>query len=178
MIEGILRDSIAKQNTKQLRRDGYLIANIYGKNIKNINTAFKTNEFIKAMKNKTSLAFEVKVEATTYKVVIQEYQRDPLTSQLLHVDLMVVIPKLIANFKVPVKVVGEAKGVKNGGLLLTHIKRIPIQCTIEDLPNDFSFEVDNLDVGDNILIRDLKMSDKIKCFLDGRVAVVGVVKAK
>ena len=52
MLEGILRDSIAKQSTKQLRRDGYLIANIYGKGLENINAAFKVNDFIRFMKKK------------------------------------------------------------------------------------------------------------------------------
>lgn len=55
MLEGILRDSIAKQSTKQLRRDGYLIANIYGKGLENINAAFKVNDFIRFMKKKLNL---------------------------------------------------------------------------------------------------------------------------
>ncbi len=45
MLEGIIRESITKKETKSLRRDGYLIANIYGKGVENINAAFKENEF-------------------------------------------------------------------------------------------------------------------------------------
>lgn len=52
MLDGIVRDSIVKQATKQLRRDGYLIANIYGKNLPNINAAFKANDFIRFIKQK------------------------------------------------------------------------------------------------------------------------------
>jgi len=178
MIEGVLRDSIAKQTTKQLRRDGYLIANIYGKDIKNINAAFKSNEFVKAMRAKDNIAFEVKVDGKTYKVVIQEYQQDPVSAQLLHVDLMVVTPKRPAFFKVPVTTTGSAKGLKNGGLLMVHKKRVPVKCCIEDLPKEFAFDVSDLDVGDNFLIRDIDMGDKVKCFLEGRVSVVGVIKAK
>jgi len=48
MLECIVRESIDKQSTKQLRRDGYLIANIYGKGFKNVNAAFKSNDFIRA----------------------------------------------------------------------------------------------------------------------------------
>ena len=46
MLEGIIRDSIEKKATKALRRDEYLIANIYGKGEENINAAFKANEFL------------------------------------------------------------------------------------------------------------------------------------
>ena len=52
MLEGIIRDSMTKQATKTLRREGYLIANIYGKGLENISAAFKKNEFIKFLKNK------------------------------------------------------------------------------------------------------------------------------
>ena len=45
MLEGIIRDSITKQGAKTLRRDGFIIANIYGKGLENINAAFKKNDF-------------------------------------------------------------------------------------------------------------------------------------
>ena len=75
MLEGIIRESTEKKVTKALKRDGYLIANIYGKNKENINAAFKENEFIKYARNKETLAFDVKIGDETYKVVIQEYQK-------------------------------------------------------------------------------------------------------
>ena len=47
MLEGIVRESIGKKASKALRRDGYLIANIYGKGLENVQAAFKINDFIK-----------------------------------------------------------------------------------------------------------------------------------
>ena len=61
MLEGILRESIGKPATKALRRDGYLIANIYGKGLENINAAFKMNDFIRTVRNKESVAFPVSI---------------------------------------------------------------------------------------------------------------------
>ena len=52
MLEGIVRDSIGKKAAKALKRDGYLLANIYGKGAENVNAAFKRNEFIKAMRKR------------------------------------------------------------------------------------------------------------------------------
>ena len=154
MLEGIVRDSMTKQATKTLRRDGYLIANIYGKGLENVSTAFKKNEFIKFLRNKETIAFDVTVSGTVYKVVVQEYQKCPLTSDLLHVDLMVAQPGVIASFKVPVIGTGIAKGLKNKGLLMTHTKRVPVKCTIENLPENITIDVTDLDTGDNVLIRD------------------------
>jgi len=178
MLEGIVRDSMTKQATKALRRDGYIIANIYGKGLENVATAFKQNEFIKFLRNKETLAFDVTVASKTFKVVVQEYQKCPLTSDLLHVDLMVAQPGVIATYKVPVSTTGSAIGVKNKGLLMVHTKRVPVKCTIENLPQNIVLDITKLDVGDNILIRDLALGENVKCYLDTRVPVVGIIQAK
>jgi len=178
MLQGLLRDSIEKQPTKQLRRDGYLIANIYGKGMKNVNAAFKLNDYIRFLKNKETVAFNVDVAGTTYKVVVQEYQKNPLTSALLHVDLMVAQPGVRTTYTVPVKADGIPKGLKNKGLLAYHRNRVAVKCTIENLPEEFRFDVTDLDTGDNYLVRDINLPDGVECFLDPRVPLVGVIKVK
>ncbi len=178
MLEGIVRESIDKQSTKQLRRDGYLIANIYGKGFENVNAAFKSNEFIRAMKNKDSIAFDVKVAGNTHKVVIQDYQSEPINGGLVHVDLMVATPGVKATYSVPVTAEGTPKGLKNKGMFVYHKKRIPVKCTIENLPEAFHFVTDDLDAGDNFLVRDLSLANGVECFLHPSVPVVGVIKTK
>ncbi len=178
MLDGIVRDSMTKQATKTLRRDGYLVANIYGKGLENISAAFKRNAFIKYLRNKETLAFDVNVDGNVLKVVVQEYQKDPVTSDLLHVDLMVAQPGVRTSYKVPVTVEGTPKGLKNKGLFIYHKKRVPVKCTAENLPESFNLNISDLDTGDSILIRDLELNDGVECFLDPRVPIVGVIKAK
>ena len=178
MLEGIVRDSMTKQATKTLRKDGYLIANIYGKGLENVSAAFKKNEFIKFLRNKETIAFDVKVGENVFKVVVQEYQKHPITSDLLHVDLMVAQPGVRTAYKVPVTVEGTPKGLKNKGLFIYHKKRVPVKCTIENLPESFHLQIADLDTGDSILIRDIEIPESVECFLDPRVPVVGVIKAK
>ncbi len=178
MLEGIIRDSIEKKATKALRRDGYLIANIYGKGEENINAAFKANEFIKAAKNKETLIFPVKVAGKEYNVVIQDYQRDPVNSNLLHVDLRIALPGVLTKYLVPVKLVGLPVGTKNKGVLIQSKKRLTVKCTAENLPNDFTVDVSNLDVGDTILVRDIPVPTNVIIVDETRVSVAGVIKAK
>ena len=90
MLEGIIRESISKSINKALRNDGYLIANIYGKGAQNIHCAFKKNDFIRALKAKSGIIFQVNVDGKVLDVVVQEYQKDPVTSEILHVDLLLV----------------------------------------------------------------------------------------
>jgi large subunit ribosomal protein L25 len=178
MLEGIVRESTDKKVTKALKKDGYLIANIYGKGKENINAAFKENEFIKYVRNKNTLAFDVKIGDETYKVVIQEYQKDPVTSKLLHVDLLLAQDGVKTYYQVPVKVVGTPKGLKNKGVLVYHRRRVKVKTIAENLPNFFELDVTDLDVGDNILIRDIQFPEGVECFINSSVPVVGVIKAK
>jgi len=178
MLEGIVRESITKQATKELRRNGYLIANIYGKGLENINAAFKENEFIKAVRNKTTLAFPVKVGEQELNVVIQEYQKDPVKSKFLHVDLRVALPDVLSKYLVPVLITGTPKGLKNKGVLAQSKKRLCVKCTAQNLPDNFTLDVSDLDVGDTILVRDIKANNEIKIMDEDRIAIVGVIKAK
>ena len=178
MLEGIIRESISKSATKALRNDGYLIANIYGKGVSNIHCAFKENDFIKAVKSKKSLAFEVKVGGKSYNVVMQEYQNDPVTSKIVHIDLLLAQKGVVAKYKIPVVLEGSAVGVKNKGVLLFSKKRVSVKCKAEDLVENIKIDISNLDVGDAVLVRDLPELPNVAIIEKPDVAIVGVIKAK
>ncbi len=177
MLSGIIRESISKADVKALRKNGYLIANIYGKGRENIHCAFKRNDFIREVRNKTDLIFKIQVGSKEYPVVIQEYQKDPITSDIIHVDLMLAQEGIEAKYSVKVKIVGTAKGLKNKGVLMLSKKRIKVKAAPENLPKNYEIDVTNLDVGDVILIRDLPQNNGVKIVERNDVAIVGVIKS-
>jgi len=177
MLEGVIRESTEKAQTKALRRDGYLIANIYG-GAGNINCAFKKNEFMRFVKAKEGLIFDVKLGSKKYSVVIQEYQKDPVTYDLLHVDLRIADGKKKQKFMIPVVAKGTPKGLKNRGVFVMMHRRIPVVCFPKDVPNSFELEVSDLDVDDSIIVRDIVTPKSVAIKLNESVAVVGVIKAK
>ncbi|HAA2017024.1 TPA_asm: 50S ribosomal protein L25 [Campylobacter coli] len=178
MLEGIVRESIGRKAAKALKRDGYLIANIYGKGLENINAAFKVNDFIKEVRKKTTLAFDVKVGSQTLNVVVVDYQKDPMTAELKHVDLKVAQKGVISKYMVPVKITGTAIGLKNKGVLIQSKRRLKVKCAAENLPNFFELDVSKLDVGDALLVRDIVVPAGVTMIDADRVAVVGVEKAR
>ena len=178
MLQGIIRESTSKSASKKLRRDGYLIANLYGKGQENVNAAFKTGDFIKYLRNKEHLIFPVKVGDKEFNVVVQEYQKDPITSDLIHVDLLIAQEGVKQYFYVPIRVKGTPIGLKNKGVLIYHRRRIKVKATPENLPDFFEIDISKLDVGNNILIRDINMPEGVECYLNPSIPVVGVIKAK
>jgi len=178
MLEGIIRESIGKKATKALRRDGYLIANIYGKGFENLNVAFKMGDYLRTVKSKDSVAFDVKIGDRVIKVVVQDYQVHPVTDTLLHVDLIAAQEGVVTKYHVPINIIGTPIGLKNKGVLIVSKKRIPIKSKIEDLPNSIDIDVSNLDVGDAVLVRDLPENKTLDIRLADRVAILSVIKAK
>ena len=178
MIEGIVRESIGKGATSALRRDGYLIANIYGKGLENINAAFKMNEYIRAVRNKETLAFPVNVAGKEMNVVVQSYESHAVTGNLLHVDLMVAQTGVVAHYHVPVIAEGEALGLKNKGLIHLAKKRLRVQAAIENVPNSIVVDVTPMDVGDSRLVRDLAKIENVTFTDSDRVSVLSIIKAK
>ncbi len=178
MLEGIVRESTTKAATNALRKDGYLIANIYGKGFENINAAFKENEFIRTVRNKETLAFDANVNGQTLKLVVQGYESHAVRGNLLHVDLMVAQPGVETKYHVPVKTTGTPIGYKNKGMLFIAKKRIPVKATIENVPNNITVDVTDLDLGDSVLMRDLADIANVKLVDAERVSVLSIIKAK
>ncbi len=178
MLEGIVRDSIGKSNAKKLRRDGYLIANIYANGVENVHCAFKHGEFVRTVRNKDSLAFPVQIDGKEYNVVVQEYQLHPITGIILHVDLRVALADTVSDYLVPVETTGTAKGLKNKGVLIITKRRLKVRGRIEDIPAKFTLDVTDLERDDSILIRDLEAPANTKLMDRSHVSICGVIKAR
>ena len=178
MLQGIVRESTNKAGSNALRRDGYLIANIYGKGFENINAAFKMNEYIRTVRKKETIAFPVSIDGKELNVVVQGYEAHAVTGNLLHVDLMVAQAGVATKFNVPVVPVGEAKGLKNKGLVHMAKPRITVKCTPENLPNSIEMDVTEMDTGDSKLVRDFPVIPNVQILDADRVAVISIIKAK
>ncbi len=178
MLEGITRESIGSSSAKQLRRDGYLTANIYANGVENIQAAFKRGDFVKAARRKEGLILPLTVDGKEINTVIQEYQLHPVNGDVMHVDLRVGVPGQVTNFLVPVKTVGTAKGIKNKGVLVISKKRLKVRGAIEDMPANFTLDVTDLDRDDSILIRDIEAPANCRLMDRPDVAICGIIKAK
>ena len=177
MLEGIIRESIGKSNAKQLKRDGYLIANIYAKGVENINAAFKRGDFIKAVRAKEALTLDIKVGDKELSVAIQEYQLHPVNGDIMHVDLRVAVPGVVADYLVPVKTVGVPKGLKNKGVLIMSKRRLRVRGAIENMPQNFTLDVSGLERDESILVRDVEVPNGCKMMDRADVSICGVIKA-
>jgi len=155
------------EKPEALRRQGKLIAILYGPETKNklLKLDYRSFEKIFAEAGKSSL-ISIEVEGTKEKVpvLIHEVQRDSLTEKFLHVDFYQPELKEKMEAKIPLVFEGESKAVKDlEGTLIKNIQELEIKALPKDLPREIRVSVESLKTfEDNILIKDLKLPKEIE----------------
>ena len=172
-IEGQLRTEIGKQATRQLRSEEKVPGVIYG-GAKEVNfsapaTAFKTLVYTPDFQ----LA-EVKVGGNSYKCILKDLQFDKVTDDLIHVDLLELVEdkKVIAT--IPIKFMGAAKGVKDGGKLITKMKALKIKTFPRFLKENIEVDLTDLELNGNVRVQDVK-AEHYEILNSPRIPIASVV---
>ncbi len=122
--------------------------------------------------------FNLDFEGQTSPVKIADVQIHPISSTLVHVDLMRLSLTEKSDFEIPIKLVGEALGVKvDGGILDVVAHTVKIRCLPTDLPDFVQADVSALGVGDHISVKDLQFAEGIELRTPGNATVVTLVAA-
>ncbi len=152
------REEIGSRPSGRLRRSGWIPGVVYGPGFESV--PIKVNEgellrIVRATIGETAIV-ELDLEGKKLLCFVQEVQRHPVTGRVIHVDFMVLPEHEVVEVKVPVKLVGEAVGVKRGGVLdfITH--ELWVKATPDKIPSHIEVDVSQLDVGDVVHVRDLK----------------------
>jgi large subunit ribosomal protein L25 len=179
-----IRKEQKKGPARRLREKGFVPAVFYGRSAENILLAIKNDELIKLHKDKKDHAFikliidDGKAKKMEKLSLIKELQVQPLTGKLYHADFYEVDVKRKITMEVSLRFVGKAVGVEMGGEL-QHLRReVKVSCLPLDLPDHIDVDVANLNIGDSVKIRDLKVAEGVTILdrPDTSVASVAVIK--
>jgi large subunit ribosomal protein L25 len=100
-------------------------------------------------------------------VIIKEMQRDPVSGDLLHADLMRISMDRVIQVKVPVRLMGTATGVKlQGGVLDFVLREVEVSCLPADIPQTVDVDVSELDLGHSLKVGDLDIPEQVKVLSD------------
>ncbi len=173
------RDTKGKQAAKQLRRTGRVPAILYG-GTKPQDISVDPKAVLKMIhghEGSTQL-LSLKFDgdgATTKMAIIRDMQFDPVTEDLLHVDLQEVSADRAINVRVAVHPVGEAIGVKDTkGILNLVLHELEISCLPTNIPQRIDADVTQLAIGDVLTVRDLVPPQGVRILNDPGQAVATV----
>lgn len=156
-MKATTREMIGK--TKRRLDDAELAGVVYGTAVKSFPVAVARHDFEQVLAhegNISSKLIDLKVDgAKSVHVIVKELQHDPLKGTVTHVDFWAVNMKQAVATTVPVHFLGEAPGLKVGGVFMHNVSHINVEALPDDLPEFVSADISTLEIGDNIHVRDL-----------------------
>lgn len=150
-----------KGDIKRMRKNGLLPAIIYGHGEDSVRVCIEQKEFKKLMETlqKEAVTINLKTEKTEYLCVIKSIQHNPATDQILHIDFQHIHKGEKIKAIVPVHILGEAPGIKQGGILDQRLHEVTVRCLPADIPSHIDVDVSALELGKTIHLYDLKLKD-------------------
>ena len=166
------------RKVKNLRKEGILPGNVYGKKVKSQSVQVNLKDFQKTFKEigETGL-LTLQVGDDEKPVLIHNLQLNPVTDEPVHVDFLQVDLKEKVEADIPVELIGESPAEKQAiGTVVQHINEIKVEALPTDLPEKFEVDVTTLvEVDQSIFVKDLKFDRskvEIKSDLEAIVAKV------
>lgn len=160
-VSGQKRNAIGKKAAKEVRKEGLVPCNIYGieKDANNLPVAtsftIPFSELRKVVYTPNVYVVNINIDGTEKKAVIKELQFHPVSDALLHVDFLEINEEKPVTVGIPVKLVGHAAGVRNGGRLSLSIRQIKVTAPYTRIPEILEIDVTALEIGKSIKVGEL-----------------------
>src|SRR5215831_6172271 len=182
-LDAVRRDTFGRNNAGRLRREGRIPAVLYGGESRDgepVAVDPKALMHILHSDSGVNTLIALKLEgAGETRVLVKEYQLDPVSRKLLHADFYRVAMDKVLRVTVPVVLTGEAKGVKAQGAVVDFVNRdVVIECLPADIPEHLTADVTELMLNDGIRVRDLDTGGKWKPVSDLDLLIVHVIAPK
>lgn len=171
----------SKGRLHALRSQGIVPGVVYGRETGNLLVQFPERELEAIIAGHSIGGTLVNLEVNsaegkggTYLVMIREVQRDPLKKALLHADFHQVAMNQEVQTEIPVHLVGEPRGVAEGGMLQHLLREITVSGVPARLPEHLEADIGHLGIGDQLTVADLKVPEGVRVITEpgGIIATV------
>lgn len=186
ILDAIKRDTRGKNDARRLRASGQIPAVVYGTKKGNTTpegtpVAVDPKALLKILHSESgaNTLISLKLDGGESRVMVREYQLDPVTHHLLHADFYQLAMDRAITVTIPIHITGEAKGVKlQGGIVDFVTREIQVQCLPADIPDGVTVDVSELMLNQAVRVRDLPENPKWTPVTEGDAMIVHIVVLK
>jgi len=182
-VEGKIREGRGKGPARRTRLTGMVPAVLYGGKKESVSLAVNAKQVARILRSESghNTIFTVQVaEGSEEKAMLKDWQVDPVSGALLHVDLFRIAMDVRMRVMVPVRTFGEPQGVKlQGGVFETVTREVEIECLPGDIPEEYKVDVTDMMIGKQLRAGDLPLDpEKVKLLTDPTRVLAHVVILK
>ncbi|HEY6272723.1 MAG TPA: 50S ribosomal protein L25 [Terriglobales bacterium] len=173
--------SRGKNEARRLRAGGRIPGVLYGAKKGTIAVSLDPKQVSRILQSETghNTIFDLQVGVEKARVMIVDWQHDPMHGKLLHIDLKRIAMDEMIQVSVPIHLTGEAEGVKTqGGILDQVLREVEIECLPGDIPSHIDADISHLVFGTVLRVSDLQHGGKLKFITDEGQTVAHITSVK
>ena len=175
-LSGSSRENVGKRGASELRRQERVPAVLYGGE-KQIHFSLSNNDAKKLIVTPDVYVVELEIEGKKTKAIVQEVQLHPVTDKPVHMDFFEISDVKPFKIKLPVRLEGFSRGVRNGGRLRQNFRKLQVFGLEKDMPEAIVIDITPIRIGQKRRVSDISIPGLT--FLDPKNAVVvGVQTAR
>jgi large subunit ribosomal protein L25 len=175
-LKAIAREDTGKGAARRSRASGKVPGILYGRGLDPVPLEVDRREFVTALHTDAGMnvLLDIEVNGTNTLALTRELQRDPVRGTLLHADFVKVDRTQAIEIDVPVNIVGESPGQKEGGVLEQPLHRLQVRCLPTDVPESVEADISRLGIGDSLRVSDLATGRDFQILNDPDAVVVSI----
>jgi len=170
------RTELGKKSTRDLRKMDHVPCVMYG-GAEVIHFHAHENDFRHIVYSPIAYIVELKLDGKLHKAVMQDLQFHPVTDKLYHIDFVEVSDDRPVTVELPIKLVGDSIGIKNGGKSRQRRRVLKVRGLIENLPDALDLDITNVEIGDVVKIGDLSY-ENLEILDPARSMIYSVVSSR
>ena len=171
------RSDAGKGAARRLRASGRVPAVLYGHGTKPQHLSVDARQFGQALRTDAGVNVLISLEVgrDQHLTLAKEIQRHPVKGDYIHVDFIQVRRGEKVHVQVPVHLVGEAPGVREGGIADQDLYQLNVEAEVTAVPEAVEADISGLNIGDVLRVGDLKAPGGAVILDDPEAPVVSVV---
>lgn len=178
-----MRTSAGNSPSRALRREGNIPAILYGPGTESVPLSITSLDLERALKKASAsqIIFNMSVQNAqtgSRTAMIKDLQIHPMSRKFLHVDFYEISKDRKITVDVPVVVKGKAKGIEAGGMLQIIRRDIEVLCLPFEVPESIQIDISDLDIGDSIHVKDLKVAGNIEIPAETNYTILTILSTK
>ena len=150
-IKGSERESVGKVSTKALRNAGLVPCVLYGGN-QAVHFSAEESAFKNLVYTPNAHTVAIDLGGKTFDAVLQDIQVHPVSDKILHIDFFQIHEDKEITMEVPVKVIGNSKGVMAGGDLRMNNRKLKVKALPKNLPDFVEADITPLEMGNKLYV--------------------------
>jgi large subunit ribosomal protein L25 len=169
------RDAFGKNASRRLRREGKVPAVLYGGDEPSTHLVMQKKDIFGILRSESgeNTIFKASFDSESKDTMIKELQTDPVTDEILHIDLILIAMDKAVRVSVPVVVAGEAVGVKTeGGFVDLITREVEVECLPGDIPEHLEVDISGLHLHQSIKVEEITFPEGVESMSDPQTLVV------